>query len=74
MTKFLLFVFLVAVAVLAFKTFKRKTPPREGGSPPRRPVEHMVVCAHCGVHLPESDSVRSDSRYFCSEEHRRLAQ
>jgi uncharacterized protein len=32
----------------------------------------MVACAHCGVNLPESDSVRVGERHYCSEEHRRL--
>jgi uncharacterized protein len=32
----------------------------------------MVTCARCGVHLPESESIRVGSKHFCSEEHRRL--
>lgn len=35
-------------------------------------TEQMVECAHCGVHVPESEGVRDGSRFFCSEEHRRL--
>ena len=34
--------------------------------------EQMVACAHCGLHVPESESVRSAGEFFCSEEHRRL--
>lgn len=43
---------------------------------PRRPgADHsapgrMVRCAHCGLHLPESEAVRSaDGRDFCSPAH-----
>ncbi|ATE60954.1 PP0621 family protein [Thauera sinica] len=36
----------------------------------RRRVEHMVECAHCGVHVPESEGVRDGERFFCSEAHR----
>ena len=31
----------------------------------------IVACAHCGVHLPESECLRDDkARMFCSEAHR----
>lgn len=37
----------------------------------------MVSCAHCGVHLPQSDAVPSPdglggAPWFCSVEHRKL--
>ena len=31
--------------------------------------ESMVQCAHCGIHLPQSESVQSDGQYFCSQAH-----
>lgn len=31
--------------------------------------EAMVQCAHCGVHLPESESIQSDGQFFCSQAH-----
>ena len=35
------------------------------------PTEKMVACAHCGVHLPLSESVRgSGVLHYCSDEHR----
>lgn len=39
----------------------------EGAAP-----ERMVACAHCGVHVPESESVRGGGEFYCCEEHRRL--
>lgn len=44
----------------------RKPPARTQGG------EDMVRCAHCGVHLPRSESTLSAGEFFCSEEHRRL--
>jgi len=35
-------------------------------------IEQMVACAHCGLHVPESESVRGGGSFYCSEEHRRL--
>jgi uncharacterized protein len=34
-------------------------------------VAKMVACAHCGVHIPESEALRDGNRHYCSEEHRR---
>lgn len=56
-----------------YKGFKRSI--KGGAQPPPndKAVEHMVTCAKCGVHLPESDSVTSGGKHYCCEEHRRLA-
>lgn len=61
--KFLLLLVLAGVVWLAFKkSARRATPP-----PAReRPAEAMVACAHCGLHLPESESLPvGDQRYCC---------
>ncbi len=34
--------------------------------------ERMLSCEHCGLHVPESEGVRADGRFFCSDAHRRL--
>lgn len=53
---------------------KRHAELRPGARPaPLRPVENMVTCAHCGVHLPESESLGDGQRRFCCEDHRRAA-
>jgi len=31
----------------------------------------MVVCAHCGVHLPVSQALTVRSIYFCSAAHQK---
>ncbi len=35
--------------------------------------EDMVCCDYCGLHLPRSESVIKDDKFFCSEEHYRLS-
>lgn len=35
-------------------------------------AERMVSCEHCGLHVPESEGVRAEGRFFCSDAHRRL--
>lgn len=34
--------------------------------------EPMVACAHCGLHVPESEGVRGGGSFYCCDEHRRL--
>jgi uncharacterized protein len=34
--------------------------------------ENMVRCAHCGIHLPQSEAVLIEGRTWCSPEHVRL--
>ncbi|MBA4254463.1 MAG: hypothetical protein C0445_01130 [Polaromonas sp.] len=41
--------------------------------PPKTPppaVSNMVVCAHCGVHLPQPDAVAGQRGQYCSQAHR----
>lgn len=75
MLRLILLLLLVLAAVLVYRSLSRKSaPPRQPrGHAELQTPERMVTCAHCGLRLPESDSVRVDGRHFCSEEHRRLA-
>lgn len=67
--KFLLV--LVVVVVLLWLMFGRRrgnTAARKPAAPPAPAA--MIACAHCGVHLPQSDAVGSGAQWFCSEAHR----
>ena len=33
-------------------------------------IEQMVKCAHCGLHVPESEAIRAGGSYYCSNAHR----
>ncbi len=47
--------------------------PSQPGRPSKRAggaIEQMVKCAYCGLHVPESEAVRADGRYYCSNAHR----
>lgn len=35
-------------------------------------AENIVVCAHCQLRIPESESIRFAGRHYCCEEHRKL--
>ncbi|MBI2313283.1 MAG: preprotein translocase subunit YajC [Betaproteobacteria bacterium] len=70
MGKLLLLVVVVLLVYWVVKAFsrglrKQDEPPRQAGA------EDMVRCDQCGVHLPRSESVTSQGKFFCSDDHRR---
>lgn len=70
--------FFVLIAVLVFwvvRSYRRGLKKRQEDAdkePPSIEGEDMVRCTHCGVHLPKSESILSEDKFFCSDEHRRL--
>ncbi len=34
------------------------------------PGTNMVRCAHCGIHIPETEALFRDDRPYCSDAHR----
>lgn len=74
MSKLILLLFLGFLAYLVFKGIRRAAAKRDDRLQSGKPAEpeHMVVCARCGVHIPESEAFEGAGGRFCSEEHRRL--
>ena len=69
----LLFLILAGVVVyLLVRSFRRSLGEDKGAKPntAKPSGEDMVRCAHCGVHLPVSESLLSGGQYYCSEAHR----
>ena len=58
---------------LVLTIIKRALVSRQKPSTDKPAVAHMVVCAYCGVHVPESEAFRDGSKLYCSEEHRKAA-
>lgn len=53
----------------ALRGKRTDTKPPAKPEPPR--AENMVQCAHCGVHLPEGETVKDEQgRAYCSPAHR----
>jgi uncharacterized protein len=45
---------------------------RSNSTPDRRQRlsgEKVVPCAHCDLHLPRSEALEADGRFFCGEKH-----
>ena len=77
--KFLLLLLVVGVGLwMLLSRLRGPGAGEEGGDAGRakkpattQPVA-MVVCAHCGVHLPATDALALASRLYCSDAHREL--
>jgi uncharacterized protein len=64
---------IVAVVVVALMLLKRLLAPRASSSTPPPPATpKLVQCAHCGIHVSETQAVRSGARCYCSTEHQQL--
>jgi uncharacterized protein len=73
MARILFFVLLALAVYVAWKWMQRASVTRVSQPKPREmSAQAMVSCAHCGMHVPQSDALALDGRYFCSDEHRRL--
>ncbi|MBA4177027.1 MAG: hypothetical protein C0505_10780 [Leptothrix sp. (in: Bacteria)] len=73
--KFLLLLAVIGVAIWMFKARHRvpgpkKPPPAQRPEGKAAAPTPMLVCAHCGVHLPKTDAVFDPAgRAFCSAAH-----
>ena len=69
--KYLLFCLLVGYVFWRW----REAQARRRAAPPKQAEQtqtiEMVVCAHCGVHLPVSQALTARSIYFCSVAHQK---
>lgn len=67
------YLLLVAVLYVLWRVWKKRQDGSLRPPPASRPVERMVLCAHCAIHLPESDALKESSHFYCCEAHRQAA-
>lgn len=68
MGKILLLAIAIWLLVVVLKRYRRSMEASTKTAEPVKP-ENMVQCAHCGVHLPKSDSLLINKQYYCCEAH-----
>jgi uncharacterized protein len=71
MVKIVLLVLGLIFVYWILKSYRRGIDRREA-APPAAAGEDMVRCAHCGLHLPRSESIATQGAYYCGVEHQRL--
>ena len=67
--KYLVVVLVIAIALWLMLRSRRR-PPAQGRSDGSEAPQAMVVCRHCGVHLPRADAVADRTGDYCTEAHR----
>lgn len=81
--KYLVLLLVIAVVVLLAKGARgRLMPKRDDGAAagpapapgPEPTQELMLVCAHCGLHLPAGDALPGRGGMYCCEDHRAIAE
>jgi len=65
MSRLLLLIAIAVVVYLLVKSYRKDVPRQD-----KSVAEDMVRCAHCGVHLPKSESIMAGGQFFCSVAHR----
>ncbi|HEX5806806.1 MAG TPA: PP0621 family protein [Macromonas sp.] len=50
---------------------RSRTSPKKYNSPAQTSTTAMVVCRHCGIHLPQAEAIQGIQGYYCDPEHRR---
>lgn len=66
---------LLAARIIAHRSAARsqvKNKPAEGSQAQAAASENMVRCAHCGIHMPQSEAMLIEGHTWCSQEHARL--
>lgn len=75
--KFLLVITVLLVAFWIWRNNRQQDGSNRSGAAQRRtppPPAPMVACAHCGMHLPEDETVAGTRGVYCCHEHRRQAE
>lgn len=70
LSKLLLLILVVLAAWWLVKGFRRKGAAKDA---PEAAPEQIVACAHCGLNIPQGEAIPEGDKYFCCDEHRRLA-
>jgi len=73
LAKIILVVLGLLIVYWILKSYRRRVD-QAGDSTPSAGTETMVPCARCGVHLPRSESIASQGRFYCSAEHQRAGE
>lgn len=72
MARLLLLVVLGVVVFLLVRALRRAGSPKPmpGASKRDNPGATMIACAHCGVHIPESEALHDRGQTYCCAAHR----
>lgn len=68
------YLILFAFIAVVWWVWNKRNQPEQKNFQGRDPApQKMLVCAHCGVHFPESDGLSDGDKVYCTEAHRLAA-
>lgn len=69
--KYLIWIAIAYVAVSWFLRSKKTSGRKDGRAAKSNDAEQILQCVHCGVHIPASEAIITQTgAIFCCEEHR----
>ena len=68
--KYLVLILVVVAVLWLLRIGQRPPPPPRREKPKLPPVEDMVSCAQCGLHLPRGEALPGRGGVFCCDAHR----
>jgi uncharacterized protein len=74
LAKIILVVLGLLLVYWVLRSYRRRVERREPRPPSAAGGEDMVQCARCGVHLPRSESITTQGRFYCSPDHQRQSE
>ncbi|MBY0454211.1 MAG: hypothetical protein K2Q11_04915 [Burkholderiaceae bacterium] len=66
--KYLVWLIILVLAYAWWRSQRRTQCPPTATQPA---PQAMVVCAHCGLHLPRTEALTVRQRYYCCADHQR---
>ena len=71
MFRFILILIFAVIFYFLVKNIVRRSHNHPVQSAKTKAGEDMITCDFCGVNIPRSESILSQGKLFCSDEHRR---
>lgn len=71
--KYLVVLLVLGTAIWLWRSNRHAERSKSSSPPKKEPPQgntHMVVCQHCGVHLPETEATQGIRGYYCDPQHR----
>jgi len=65
-------IILIALVGLVIYAYRKLTTGSESSNGTEAGTPAMKKCAHCGMHLPQSEALQHKELYFCSAEHQKV--
>lgn len=68
--RILIIIAIIWLLIHLFKQYReRRMEHLSNAQEQKKITDQMVKCAHCGLHMPETEAIKQGHSYYCSQEH-----